>query len=182
MYCRFASLPNMPTKLVHNELDYIRYIGYTQVRVAPLNWMHWACIGYAVGMHGMHGGWHMDATINKGWRELQHCGCKRDAVMMQFFTLGCRGCKEDTQKLPKDVGDAKWMLQACRHFHTGCKACIGDARQTASFSFHPAVSWALWICWWLKMDDFRHWMQGMPEWCIIAFSAWNIPAIWLAYI
>ena len=74
-----------------------------------------------------------------------------------------RGYKQITE----DAGDAKWMQEACRHFHTGCKACIVDAPQTASFSFHPAVS----------ADDFRHWMQGMPERCIIASSALNIPAI-----
>ena len=41
------------------------------------------------------------------------------------------------------------------------------APQTASFSVHPAVS----------VDDFRHWMQRMPEGCIIASSDLNIPAI-----
>ena len=70
-------------------------------------------------------------------------------------------------KNTKDAGDAKWMQEACAHFHTGCKACIADAPQTASSSFHPAVS----------VDDFRYWMQGMPERCIIASSAFNITAI-----
>ena len=69
--------------------------------------------------------------------------------------------------ITKDAGDAKWMQEACRHFHTGCKACIVDTPQTASSSFHPAVS----------VNDFRYWMQGMPEGCIIASSALTISAI-----
>ena len=75
-------------------------------------------------------------------------------------------------RITKDTGDAKWMQEACRHFHTGCKACIVDAPQTASSSFHPAVS----------VDDSMYWMQEMPEGCIIASSDLNIPAIRLAYI
>ena len=71
------------------------------------------------------------------------------------------------KKITKDAGDAKWMQEACRHFHTGCKACNVVALQTASPSFHPAVS----------VDDFKHWMQGMSERCLIASSALNIPAI-----
>ena len=71
------------------------------------------------------------------------------------------------KQITEDAGDAKWMQETCRHSHTGCKACIVDAPQTASFSFHPAVS----------VDDVRHWMQGMAEGCIIASSALNIPAI-----
>ena len=71
------------------------------------------------------------------------------------------------KQITEDAGDAKWMQEACRHFHTGCKACIVDATETASFSFHPAVS----------VDDFRHWMQGILEGCIIASSTLKIPAI-----
>ena len=42
-------------------------------------------------------------------------------------------CREDTTHLPKDAGDAKWMQHACRHFHTGCKACIVDSVELHSF-------------------------------------------------
>ena len=38
--------------------------------------------------------------------------------------------REDTTNLPKDAGDAKWMQQACRHFHTGC---IVDSVELHSF-------------------------------------------------
>ena len=42
-------------------------------------------------------------------------------------------CREDTTNLPKDAEDAKWMQQVCRHFHTGCKACIVDSVELHSF-------------------------------------------------
>ena len=42
-------------------------------------------------------------------------------------------CREDTTILPKDAGGTKWMQQACRHFHTECKACIVDSVELHSF-------------------------------------------------
>ena len=62
--------------------------------------------------------------------------------------VDAKGMQRRYNKITKDAGDAKWMQEACRHFDNGCKACIVDAPQTASFSFHPAVS----------VDDFRYWM------------------------
>ena len=63
--------------------------------------------------------------MQKGWR--------KNAILhpeMQRMQVACR---EDTTNLPKDAGDAKWLQQACRPFHTGCKACIVDSVELHSF-------------------------------------------------
>ena len=62
-------------------------------------------------------------------------GCRKTAILFHVMQIGCR---EDTTYfyiiiyVPKDAGDAIWMEQVCRQFHTECKVCIVDARQTAS--------------------------------------------------
>ena len=142
--------------------------------------MHWACIEDVMGMHEMHSGWNVDATINKGCRELQHCGCKRDAERMQLCTLrGCKGMqvayREDrpTTNLPKDAGDAKWMHQACRHFHTGCKACIVDSVELHSFlstllyhAMYLLVGGYVTGCW-LAQDRLLHALDARRMHCCI---------------
>ena len=92
----------------------------------------------------------MDAAINKGCREFQHWmqwmqnGCRKNAILHpEMQRMQMVGCRDDTSKLQR--------MQGMR------TACIVDAPQTASFSFHPAVS----------AGEFRHWMQGMPEGCIL---------------
>ena len=89
-------------------------------------------------------------------------GCRRNAIVYSEMQRTQMGCKEDTTKLPKDAGDAKWMQQAYADIF------ILDARHALwmhhkPHSVFPSRCIMLWICWWEGIATL--WIQGMQKGC-----------------
>ena len=96
-------------------------------------------------------------------------GCRKNAILQRMQVA----YREDTTNLPKDAGDAKWMQQACRHFHTGCKACIVDSVELHSFLstllYHAMdlLMGGYVTCTWLAQD---RWLHALDARIILSFK------------